>query len=106
MVERGWLLPTGYPLLLVLPHARHTRHGSPSLLPPLDPLSFFVVQIGFNKWESIETLPMQRCAELAGAAGGADWWQVRASLCSVAGTCCREWRSWLGQPAAGGGSRA
>ena len=35
--------------------------------------------MGFNKWESIQTSPMARVAELAGKAPG-DWYQVELSL--------------------------
>lgn len=35
-------------------------------------------QVGFNKWETMEVLPMQRCEELAGNGAGGDWWQVGA----------------------------
>lgn len=36
-------------------------------------------QVGFNRWESIELLPMERCPELAGHAGG-EWWRARLPL--------------------------
>jgi len=40
-------------------------------------------QVGFNKWESIEVLPMQRSEELAGNGAGGDWWQVRREASSA-----------------------
>lgn len=44
--------------------------------------------MGLNKWESIQQLPMARCDELAGGAGGdGDWWRgelaLPALLCRV-----------------------
>jgi len=37
--------------------------------------------VGFNKWESIETVAMERAPELAGAGGSsADWWKVQLPL--------------------------
>lgn len=36
--------------------------------------------MGFNKWESMDTLRMERCPELREALPGPDWWRVALPL--------------------------
>ncbi|PRW39290.1 Soluble starch synthase chloroplastic amyloplastic isoform A [Chlorella sorokiniana] len=47
---------------------------------PLPGNANVALKVGFNKWESMEVLPMQRSEELAGNGAGGDWWQVELAL--------------------------
>lgn len=47
---------------------------------PLPGNANVALKVGFNKWETMEVLPMQRCEELAGNGAGGDWWQVELAL--------------------------
>ncbi|KAL4419296.1 hypothetical protein ABPG77_001628 [Micractinium sp. CCAP 211/92] len=38
------------------------------------------LKVGFNKWESMDTLPMERCPELRESLPGPDWWRVALPL--------------------------
>ena len=60
--------------------AMHSLLCCASLQPPsLHPPALCLLQVGFNKWESIQVSRMARVAELAGKAPG-DWYQVDLAL--------------------------
>ena len=80
--------------------------GSLDSLPPLTgplrcvsvcvatPPPQLLLQVGFNKWEAMEVLPMERCQELAGDGAGGDWWQARSAPTALLAAPLPAGRPW------------
>lgn len=70
MFERVMNLNAAWAVATIPFNCPNPAHAALPLLP----------QVGFNKWESMETVQMERCPELRETLPGPDWWRVALPL--------------------------